>query len=169
MGRTITDWLAFFDGQHFIYINARHKDIHYKLIAEEIAALVPAPDARILDYGCGEALHADMVAEAAGELILCEAAPGLRAVLEQHFATHANIRVLAPHEIARLKEGSLDLIVLHSVVQYLTPAGAGETPIVTIAPAIANAILAATGERIRSMPLNAGRTSGTSTSGAAAV
>jgi nicotinate dehydrogenase subunit B len=38
----------------------------------------------------------------------------------------------------------------------LAPAGAGETPIVTIAPAIANAIFAATGERIRSMPLNAG-------------
>ena len=125
MGRTITDWLAFFDGRHFLYINARHKDVHYKLIAGEIAALVPAPDARVLDYGCGEALHADIVAEAAGEVILCEAAPGLRAVLEERFATHANIRVLAPHEIARLKEGSLDLIVLHSVVQYLTPAGAG--------------------------------------------
>jgi nicotinate dehydrogenase subunit B len=37
----------------------------------------------------------------------------------------------------------------------LTPAGAGETPIVTVAPAIANAIFAATGERIRSMPLSA--------------
>jgi SAM-dependent methyltransferase len=125
VGRTITDWLSFFDGRHFIYINARHKDVHYRLIAEEIAALVPAPDARVLDYGCGEALHADMVAEASGELILCEAAPGLRAALEERFATHANIRVLAPHEIARLKEGSLDLIILHSVSQYLTPAGTG--------------------------------------------
>ena len=38
----------------------------------------------------------------------------------------------------------------------LPPAGAGETPIMTIAPAIANAIFAATGERIRSMPLYPG-------------
>jgi SAM-dependent methyltransferase len=125
VGRTITDWLAFFDSRHFLYVNARHKDVHYRLIAKEIAALVPAPDARVLDYGCGEALHADMVAEAAGELVLCEAAPGVRAALEERFASHANIRVLAPHEIARLKEHSLDLVILHSVVQYLTPAGTG--------------------------------------------
>jgi isoquinoline 1-oxidoreductase len=39
----------------------------------------------------------------------------------------------------------------------LPSAGAGETPIVTIAPAIANAIFSATGERLRSLPLNAPR------------
>jgi isoquinoline 1-oxidoreductase len=33
------------------------------------------------------------------------------------------------------------------------PAGAGETPIVAIAPAIANAIFAASGRRLRSLPL----------------
>jgi isoquinoline 1-oxidoreductase len=33
------------------------------------------------------------------------------------------------------------------------PAGAGETPIVAVAPAIANAIFSATGRRLRSMPL----------------
>jgi CO/xanthine dehydrogenase Mo-binding subunit len=38
----------------------------------------------------------------------------------------------------------------------LPPAGAGETPIMTLAPAIANAIYAATGERLRSMPLYPG-------------
>jgi isoquinoline 1-oxidoreductase len=33
------------------------------------------------------------------------------------------------------------------------PAGAGETPVVAVAPAIANAICSATGERRRSLPL----------------
>ena len=33
--------------------------------------------------------------------------------------------VVAPHEIARLPEHSLDLIVMHSVAQYLTAAGTG--------------------------------------------
>ena len=35
----------------------------------------------------------------------------------------------------------------------LPSAGAGETPIVGLAPAVANAIFAATGKRIRSMPM----------------
>ena len=35
----------------------------------------------------------------------------------------------------------------------LPSAGAGETPIVAVAPAIANAIFKATGTRLRSMPL----------------
>jgi len=35
----------------------------------------------------------------------------------------------------------------------LPPAGAGETPIVAVAPAIANAVFHATGRRIRQMPI----------------
>jgi hypothetical protein len=35
------------------------------------------------------------VAEAAGELLLCEAAPGLRARLQKQFAGHPKVRVVA--------------------------------------------------------------------------
>ncbi len=51
----------------------------------------------------------------------------------------------------------------------LAPAGAGETPIMTLAPAAANAIYSATGERIRSMPLSRRAADGSTVSGAAAV
>jgi len=45
----------------------------------------------------------------------------------------------------------LDVVVLDR--RDFPPAGAGETPIVAVAPAIANAIRSATGERLRSLPL----------------
>jgi SAM-dependent methyltransferase len=112
-------WLKFWDSAHSIYVNARHRDVHYSLIAQQIAALVPSPQARVLDYGCGEALHADRVAAAAGELLLCEGAPRVRAAAR--FADNAKIRAVAPDEVERLPDRSLDLIVLHSVAQYLTP------------------------------------------------
>ena len=114
-------WLTFWDSSHSIYVNARHRDVHYRLIAQQIAALVPSPQARVLDYGCGEALHADGVAAAASELLLCEGAPRVRAGIAARFADNAKIRAVAPEDVERVADHSLDLIVLHSVAQYLTP------------------------------------------------
>jgi len=45
----------------------------------------------------------------------------------------------------------LDIILMDRL--NLPSAGAGETPMITIAPAIASAVFAATGVRIRSMPI----------------
>jgi SAM-dependent methyltransferase len=116
----ISDWLAFWDKPQSIYVNARHKDVHYRLIAEELAALVPSRSARVLDYGCGEALHADRVAAAAGELLLCDGAPSVRRAISGRFAGDPKIRALAPEDVERLPDHGLDFITLHSVAQYLT-------------------------------------------------
>lgn len=113
------EWIAFWDSEHAIYVNARHRDVHYRIIAEHIRRYVPAGGA-VLDYGCGEALHAELPAETAGQLILCEAAPKVRAALAARFAGKAKIEVMAPEQIADLPNQSLDLIVMHSVAQYLT-------------------------------------------------
>ena len=122
MSGDVHDWASFWDQPHSIYVNARHFDVHYRDIAHGIIAQMPGPDARGLDYGCGEATHADMVAAAAAELILCEAAPSVRASLSRRFAGNRRIRVLAPEEVARLPDGSIDLLVANSLVQYITPA-----------------------------------------------
>ena len=114
------DWIAFWDSEHSIYVNARHRDVHYRTIAEDIRAHLPA-DGTVLDYGCGEALHTELIAAAARALILCEAAPKVRAALARRFAGHAKIKVCAPEEMAALPAQSLDAVVLHSVTQYLTP------------------------------------------------
>jgi SAM-dependent methyltransferase len=115
------NWLTFWDSAHSIYVNARHKDVHYRVIAEAIATLVPSPQACVLDYGSGEALHADIVAAAAGELLLCEGAPGVHADLAARFAGNPKIRAVAPDDVRQLPDRTFDLIVLHSVSQYLTP------------------------------------------------
>ena len=114
------DWIAFWDSEHSIYVNARHRDVHYRTIAQDIRAHLP-PAAAVLDYGCGEALHAELIAASARTLILCEAAPTVRAALAARFAGQSKIKVCAPQEVAALPAGSLDAVVLHSVAQYLTP------------------------------------------------
>jgi len=45
--------------EHSIYVNARHQDVQYRIIADQIASYILSDSAIILDYGCGEALHAD--------------------------------------------------------------------------------------------------------------
>src|SRR5690242_6222398 len=63
--RTISAWLAFWDRSNW-HVNARHKDVYYRQIAQDIACYLPSPTAHVLDYGSGEALHANVVAAAAG-------------------------------------------------------------------------------------------------------
>ena len=114
-------WLTFWNNPHTLYVNARHENVVSLISARNIAAYLPFPDARVLDYGCGEALHADLVAAAAKELLLCEAAPRARAALAARFAESTKIRVIGPDEMERLPRQSVDLIVLNGVMQYLTP------------------------------------------------
>ena len=116
------DWIEFYDSAHSIYVNARHKDVHYRDIAGQIAALVPSPRARVLDYGCGEAVHAGMVAAVASEVVLCDAAARVRAAIAGRFAGHAKIRAVAPEDVERYPDRSFELIVVNSLVQYLAPA-----------------------------------------------
>ena len=112
------DWISFWNSRHSVYVNARHLDAHYRRIADDLLRYVPAGGA-VLDYGCGEALAADRIAAAAGRLTLCDAAPNVRAALKARFADNATIEVSAPEDVAALPAGSLDLVVMHSVAQYL--------------------------------------------------
>jgi ubiquinone/menaquinone biosynthesis C-methylase UbiE len=116
------DWISFWDSRHSIYVNARHFDVHYRTIATMILHHVPSPDAVVIDFGCGEALHADRVAAACRRLILVDAAPNVRAALAARFSTERNIEVRAPADLGALADRSVDLVVMHSVAQYLTSA-----------------------------------------------
>ena len=112
-------WIDFYDSAHSIYVNARHRDIHFLRLASDLAAYV-RPGAVVLDYGCGEALHADIVAAEAERLILVEPAPGVRARLTARWTNAPKIEVCGPERIAHIDDHSVDLIIMHSVAQYLT-------------------------------------------------
>ncbi|MBX3521252.1 MAG: methyltransferase domain-containing protein [Xanthobacteraceae bacterium] len=113
------DWISYWDSDHPIYVNARHFDVHYANIADDIVRLVPSKAARVLDYGCGEALHADKIAANCATLYLCEAAPTVRTRLKERFGRIANIAVVTPEEVAAMEPESLDLVVANSLLQYL--------------------------------------------------
>jgi hypothetical protein len=120
----ISPWVDFWNTSNW-HVNARHKDVYYRQVAKDIARYVPSRTAQVLDYGSGEALYADVVAAAAGKVLLCEAAPRVRASIALRFANNPKLQVVAPQEVERLPQHSLDFIVLHSVTQYLTPYEAG--------------------------------------------
>ena len=113
-------WRDFWNGEHAIYVSERHKALHYRRIAQDIAAAVPGRDAAVLDVGCGEALSADLAAAASGKLILCEAAPTVRDRLRARFGSLANLSVVSPEEVEALPDDSLDLVVANSLIQYLS-------------------------------------------------
>lgn len=113
-------WTDFWNSDTPIYVNERHKLLHYRLIARDIIRLLPGRDARVLDYGCGEALAAREVAGQCRSLTLVDAAPRVRDKLAERFAGVANVDVASPEAIAALPAASFDLIVINSVLQYLT-------------------------------------------------
>ncbi|MGY2047558.1 class I SAM-dependent methyltransferase [Methylobacterium sp. JK268] len=117
-----TSWREFWDRRTAIYASEWHRTRHYARIAADIGALVPHPRAHLLDHGCGEALSADEVARICGRLYLCDAAPRVREALRERFRTEPRIVVLADEDLSYLPDGSLDLVVAHSVSQYLTGA-----------------------------------------------
>jgi SAM-dependent methyltransferase len=120
---TMTDinhrWTRFWDTNHSVYVSPRHLDSHYRHIAGDIIRALPHRDARVLDHGCGEALHAKSIADACAALTLCDAAPTLCARLGQRFADEPKISVLAPDAVEALPDGSFDLVVANSLAQYL--------------------------------------------------
>jgi SAM-dependent methyltransferase len=116
----IASWREFWDRPHRIYVNERHRRVHYARIAADIVSELPPIPAVVLDYGCGDALDAAAVAARCRKLILSDSAATVRAGIANRHSGDPKIEVLAPEDIATLPAASLDLVVANSVLQYLT-------------------------------------------------
>lgn len=114
-------WREFWDGDHSIYVNARHKALHYARIGVDMVALLPAGGAA-MDYGCGEALSAPQLARGLSRLVLYDSAPSVVAKARARFLDEAKIEVIDEAGLAALEAGSLDAVVVNSLLQYVPKA-----------------------------------------------
>ena len=101
---------------------------------------------------CGAVVHPDgLVNQVEGAVVM-----GLGPALFEQIDFEAG-RILngsmAEYRVPRLADVPADFTVRLIDRPDLPPAGGGEAPIIAVAPAIANAIFAACGVRLRSMPL----------------
>ena len=132
----MADWISFFDSDNPIYVNARHRAVHARLVALSIGQYIRKPGMSILDYGCGEAFYAGRIAEQSGTLMLCEAAPHLRQSLKERFADNEKIAVLSPEEAAALPDAQRRSH-RHAFGRAISDQGSGARSLRPVPPSVA--------------------------------
>jgi SAM-dependent methyltransferase len=113
-------WLDFWNAPNAIYVSRRHQEAHYAKVLGGIRRLIPNGGAAVvLDWGCGDALAADDLAQTCRTLLLYDRADTTRRRLLSNYADSPKIRVLGEAELSAVPAASVDLIIVNSVVQYL--------------------------------------------------
>lgn len=99
---------------------------------------------------CGLVVNPDIVrAQVEGAIAF-----GLSAALHQAITIdHGRVRETNFHELKLLRMHEMPVVEVHIVESHEPPTGIGEPGVPPIAPAVANAIFAATGRRLRRLPL----------------
>ncbi len=118
----MTNTISFWDKVAPAYACARHRQVYCAYMAAALARFVSSADARVLEFGCGEALSAERLAERCGSLVLCDGTPRVRAALKARYRGHPKIEVIAPDDMATLPEGTFSLIAANSVIQCFSGA-----------------------------------------------
>ncbi len=112
-------WIDYWNTDTPIYVNERHKQLHYQGIAQDLCSAMLPSDQTVLDFGCGEALSADIVAAHCTRLYLCDAAANVRTKLKSRFSAIPNMEVVSPQDVQSLPDENLDLVIANSVLQYI--------------------------------------------------
>lgn len=114
-------WARYFDGDVVsLYVSPRHLRAHYTYIVDALQPLLPSNRSfTLLDFGCGEALATPRLAETAARLLLYDGSPVIRDRVHSRFGGLAGISVLDDDDYAALPDGSVDLVLVISVIQYV--------------------------------------------------
>lgn len=119
------------------------------------ASGVPRLIEMVQAFECGAILNPANLRSQVEGCIMMGVGPALREEILFKDGKLTNAR-FATYRVPRFRDvPKLDVILLDR--KDLESAGAGETPIIAIAPAIANAVFDATGKRVHSMPIRAPR------------
>jgi len=114
-------WLSYWDAPNKSYVSERHKQAHYDVLFDGVRPFLPQGSAKVvLDWGCGDALAAERISAVCGTVLLYDAAPSTRDRLGRRLGSHAGTRILDDTGLAALPDASIDLVMVNSVVQYLT-------------------------------------------------
>ena len=116
----MTSWIDYWNSDHPIYVNDRHKALHAAGLARDFARHIKSRDATVLDYASGEALYAEDVSRLCKLLVCSDAAPAVREKLAERVISIGNIDVQSAEQTESLPDASFDLIVVNSLLQYLT-------------------------------------------------
>jgi ubiquinone/menaquinone biosynthesis C-methylase UbiE len=118
---TTSSWKEFWNTKNSVYVSERHIVANYKVLEVDVRTLLPAKrPLTLLDYGCGEARMAKELSHTGITVLLHDAVPRVHAELVHVFAGEKNIRVLSEGDMEVLPAGSVDVILVHSVLQYLS-------------------------------------------------
>ena len=71
----VMSWRDLFGSGRGGRVRGRYPAAYYDDVAKAIAAQIPAPEAMLLDFGCGEAPAAALIAEHCARLYLYDPAP----------------------------------------------------------------------------------------------
>lgn len=113
-------WRDLFGGGRVGRVSDRYPAAYYDDIAKSIAAQIPGPGAAVLDYGCGEAPGAALIAEHCARLYLYDPAPKIQAALRQRHGSNPKIKILTESQVQALPEASLDMVLFNALFQHLT-------------------------------------------------
>jgi SAM-dependent methyltransferase len=116
-------WLEFWNAPNAIYANNRHRQAHSAKVLAGVSRFVQTGGTSIvMDWGCGEATAAGDLARRCQLLLLFEPANTTRRRLLANYADHSKIDVIDEAKLSAISPASIDLIVVNSVVQYLSRA-----------------------------------------------
>jgi hypothetical protein len=116
----MTTWKEFWNQDNSVYVSERHMRSHFTAVARDILTILPKKrPLALLDWGCGEALEAGAFVDEGITLLLHDPVPRTHRRISERFKGNPRITVLTEDGVAALPEGSVDVILINSVLQYV--------------------------------------------------